>query len=427
MNDSDTLALLTICLCLVGSVFFSGSETAITAFGDHRARKLVEDGGRRGQIANSWVVHPIRVLSTILLGNNLTNTLMATMIAAIVNDYVKGGEWQAYAVPIAVGGSTALLLIFGEIIPKALGRIYCRELAIPALWVLAVFGKLTFPFVWALSHLSQLIIGRAQEHTSDGERVTIDELGYLVKVGRRQGSIPVEQAEMLQGVFRFEDKYVRDIMVPLERVSAVELGWDIDRIRGIAKRTGHSRLPVYDGDLDSIEGVLHIKQLVAVERDRFDATYLRGILRPALFVGESMLLRDLLRSLKDRRVHLAIVVDDAGHTVGVVTLEDVLEQIVGQIFDESDRAPRQQLAERHGMYYVDGQTSLAKVEDFCSHEFPPVEGVDSVGDLLTRLAGQMPIAGSVFVWESLRFKVLSATKRRIARISVERVDPDLDV
>lgn len=138
-------------------------------------------------------------------------------------------------------------------------------------------------------------------------------------------------------------------------------------------------------------------------------------------MSESLLIHDLLRRFKDERAHLAIVVDDAGDTVGVVTLEDVIEQLVGQIFDESDRAPALAPPDR-GVKYLDGQSSLAKVEEALNVEFEDIDGVSSIGDLLTRLAGQMPGAGSVFVWEGVRFKVLAADATRIVRVSVERVE-----
>lgn len=407
-----------VLLCLVGSVFFSASETAITSFGDLRAHQIKEEGGFEARTVTSWVDRPLFVLSTILLGNNIVNTLLATVLAGLTARHLSQGEMAAYAVPIATAVSTALLLLFGEIIPKALGKTYTREVTIPALWVLNIMGKMTYPVTWALERLSYLIIGNG---ASGPPKVTATELGYLVKVGARDGSLGAEQAAMIQGVFRFEDKVVRDIMVPLDRVSAIDMSWEVQRIKTVAKRTGHSRLPVYIDNMDNVRGVLHIKELIHADHGDSDNRVLERIMRPAVFVSESLRIPDLLRQLKERRVHLAIVVDDAGDTVGVVTLEDVLEQIVGDIFDESDRAPSRNVDER-GLHYIDGQESLSRVEELCAVELPSVDGVDSVGDLLTHLAGQIPMMGSIFVWESTRFKVLSANAKRIIRVSVERVE-----
>ena len=227
----------------------------------------------------------------------------------------------------------------------------------------------------------------------------------------------------MRGIFRFEDKIVRDIMVPQDRVTAIDLAWDFDRLLEVARSSGHSRMPVYAQDLDDVKGVLHIKMLVGSKAP--DRSTIERLMRPPLFVSESLLISDLLQRFKEQRVHLAIVVDDGGHTVGVVTLEDVLEQIVGKIFDESDVAPSI-ATEALGIKYVDGTASLRSVEERYQVEFEEFDGVDSVGDLLTQLAGQIPIAGSVVVYEGIRFKVLAANDRRVIRVSVERVEVESD-
>ncbi|MBL4689780.1 MAG: HlyC/CorC family transporter [Nannocystaceae bacterium] len=419
MTDADLLGLLVIVLCSVGSMFFSGSETAITSFGDHQARRLMEEGGREGKIVTNWVERPVLVLSTILVGNNVTNTLMGSVATALAIRHLSDGRYAEYAVPVAVLLTTTVLLIFGEILPKAFGRLYANRIAIPVLQVLGVFGRAVFPITWSLSKLTNLMLRRVT--VDDSSKVTADDLDYLVKVGQREGSIPADQAALLRGIFRFEDKIVRDIMVPRGQVTAIDLGWEMRRVIELANSRGHSRMPVYASDLDKIEGVLHVKQLVGISTPTRDD--IERLMRAPLFVSESLLIQDLLQRFREMRMHLAVVVDDGGRTVGVVTLEDVLEQIVGQIFDETDRAPSG-IIDIAGVHFLSGQTSLRRVEEMFEHEFEELDGVDSVGDLLTQLAGQMPITGSVFVFEALRFKVLAADDRKLIRISVERVEGD---
>lgn len=431
MSDADKLSILMFLLCLGGSMFFSSSETAITSYGDRRARRAVEEGGREAKVWSWWIDRPVEVLTTILLGNNVVNTIMGATATALAIRHLENTARASWAVPAAVAVTTVLLLVFGEIVPKALGKLYSRKFAVSALRVLGGVRLITVPFVWALAKVTELVIRRAASSEENGSaRVTSGEIGYLVKVAEREGTIPAEQAELLQQVFRFEQKIVRDIMVPLDRVVGVDLEWEIDKIKRVAHATGHSRLPVYEGDLDNIRGILHIKQLVAMElseRATESNKYemFENLLRPPFFVSESLLIHDLLRRFKEQRVHLAIVVDDAGDTVGVVTLEDVIEQLVGQIFDESDRAPVFAPLDS-GVKYVDGQASLQSVEEMVNVEFEDLDGVASVGDLLTRLGGQMPVAGSVFVVEGVRFKVLAADATRIIRISVERVEIEDD-
>lgn len=418
MSDADALSILVMLLCLGGSMFFSSSETALTSMGPHQARKILEDGGRYARTVATWVEQPVRVLSTILVGNNAVNTLMGSVATALAIRHLGGGRWGEYAVPLAVFVTTGLLLVFGEIGPKAVGRVYSKRIALPMLSVLNVIDKVLAPITWSLTRLTELLLRRAPQEEA-GPKVTADELDYLVKVGQREGSIPAEQAELLRGIFRFEDKITRDIMVARDRVTAIDLEWDIARVIERAHHSGHSRMPVIEGDLDHIKGVLHIKQLVGLRHPgRAD---IQRVMRPPLFVSESLHIGDLLQRFREQRVHLAVVVDDGGRTVGVVTLEDVLEQIVGQIFDESDKAP-QGATEHAGVLYLDGQASLLVIEEKFGVELPELEGVDSVGDLLTQLAGQMPTTGSVFVYDGVRYRVLAANDRRVIRVSAELIE-----
>ncbi|MGB1015745.1 MAG: hemolysin family protein [Nannocystaceae bacterium] len=424
MDDTDTLEVLIVLLCLIGSMFFSGSETVVTSLDDRRARRLVEAGGRGSKLLAMWVHQPVRVLSTILVGNNITNTLMGALVTALAIRHFGGGPFGEYAVATAVFVTTVLLLIFGEITPKAVGRAHAEKAAIPALAILRVLSKIMAPVLWLLTKITNVIVRRlaGDQSLSPLNQVTTDEIGYLVKVGRREGSIAAEQAALLQGIVRFEDKIVRDILIPVDKVTAVDLSWGVKQVSQVAARSGHSRLPVYESNIDNIKGILHIKQLVGLGENESVAR----ILRPPVFISESLRLHDLLQRFKEQRVHLGIVVDDAGDTVGVVTLEDVLEQIVGQIFDETDRAPLQNdTNEQVGLFFFEGQDSLTRVEEQMEigEVAEEMEGVDSIGDLLTRLAGQIPVAGSVFVWERLRFKVLAADARHVIRVSVERIEP----
>jgi CBS domain containing-hemolysin-like protein len=420
MSDADALGLLLVLLCLTASMFFSGSETAITSFDAHRAQRIVEEDGRSGKVMAFWVRDPVRVLSTILVGNNIANTLLGAVITAMAIRHLEGGPWGDYAVGAAVFVATALLLVVGEITPKALGKLFTDRITIPALWVLKLLSRIIAPILWIVMPLTNRLIRRAApdaDASASLARVTSDDISYMIKVGHRDGSIAADQAALLSSMVRFEAKIARDIMIPENRVTAVNLAWDVRQVREVALRSGHSRFPVYEGSLiKGVKGVLHIKQMVGLA----DSDSIVRLVRPPVFIGQSMRLHDLLQRFKDQRVHLAIVVDDAGDTVGVVTLEDVLEQIVGQIFDETDRAPFPGVVEQGGTHIVDGQDSMRRIEELLDVELPELEGVGSVGDLLTHLAGQIPNAGSVFLWEGLRFRVMEADARHLVRVRVDR-------
>ncbi len=429
MNDSDILSLLVIVLCLVFSMFFSGSETAITSYDMRRAERIKNEGGRDGRVIATWVDRPVWVLSTILLGNNIFNTMLGATATAFAIRIFEGGPHESWSVPIAVIVSTALLLIFGEIVPKAVGRLYSSTIAIPVLRLLHVFGRLTYPVTAALSGVTQWVLRRARPEDDGSMDVTTGELDFLVRKGWAEGSIRTDQAVLLRKVFSFEGKHVREIMVPITRVTMVELGAPLEEIRRAARDSGHSRLPVYKGSHDDIRGILHIKQLVGGVWHDEGAEALGKIIRRPMFVSESILVLDLLKRFKEQRLHLAVVVDDAGHTVGVVTLEDVLEQIVGQIFDETDEDAGSSAGSSETSNLFDGQDPLVKVQErfrLDEDELEGLEGVESVGDFLTRLAGEMPRAGSVFVAHELRFKVLAADEKKITTVRIEAVDAGED-
>ena len=423
MPDADALGLLLVALCLIASMFFSGAETAITSFDAHRAQRIVEEDGRSGKTMAFWVHDPVRVLSTILVGNNIANTLLGAVVTAMAIRHLEGGPWGGYAVGGAVLVVTAVLLVFGEITPKALGKLFSERLTVPALWVLRLFSYVLAPVLWVampLTHRLIRLVRRAApeaEAAASSSRVTSDDIRFMITLGHREGSIAADQAALLAGIVRFEAKIARDIMIPADRVVVVDLAWDVRHAREVAMRSGHSRFPVCEGSLiKGVRGVLHIKQALGLA----DNDSVVRLVRPPVFIGESMRLHDLLQRFKDLRVHLAVVVDDAGDTVGVVTLEDVLEQIVGQIFDETDRAPFPGVAEQAGTHIVDGQDSVCHVEELMNARLPELEGVGSVGDLLTHLAGQIPGTGSVFLWEGLRFRVMEADARHLVRVRVDR-------
>ncbi len=426
MSDSDILSLLVIALCLVFSMFFSGSETAITSYDVRRAERVKNEGGRDGRVIAMWVDRPVWVLSTILLGNNVFNTMLGATATAFAIRIFEGGPQESWSVPIAVVVSTALLLIFGEIVPKAVGRLYSNTIAIPVLRLLHVFGRVTYPITAALAGVTEWVLRRATPEADGSMDVTTGELDFLVRKGWAEGSIRTEQAVLLRKVFSFDGKHVREIMVPISRVTMVELGAPLEEIRRAARDSGHSRLPVYKDTHEDIRGILHIKQLVGGVWHDEGPEALGTILRRPMFVSESLLVVDLLKRFKEQRLHLAVVVDDAGHTVGVVTLEDVLEQIVGQIFDETDEEATTSSSGPHEVSNLfHGQDSLVKVQErfrLDEDELEGLEGVESVGDFLTRLAGEMPRVGSVFVAHELRFKVLAADEKKITTVRIEAVD-----
>ncbi|HEY0135021.1 MAG TPA: DUF21 domain-containing protein, partial [Nannocystis sp.] len=220
-------------------MFFSGSETAITSFDAHRAQRMVEEDGRSGKVMAFWVRDPVRVLSTILVGNNIANTLLGAVITAMAIRHLEGSPWGDYAIGAAVFVATALLLVIGEITPKALGKLFSDRFTVPALWVLKLVSRIIAPILWIVMPLTNRLIRRAAPDANASAslaRVTSDDISYMIKVGHRDGSIAADQAALLSSMVRFEAKIARDIMIPENRVTAVNLAWDVRQVREVALR-----------------------------------------------------------------------------------------------------------------------------------------------------------------------------------------------
>ncbi|MCB9521507.1 MAG: HlyC/CorC family transporter [Myxococcales bacterium] len=336
MSDSTTAAL-GIVACLVGSAFFSGAETALTGLDRMRTRRLIDTGGRGARALELWLKRPAELLTTILIFNNIVNitaSALATQFAtSVLADAALPGGVSPIAV--AVGVMTFLLLTFGEITPKTVARAHADALAPLAVTILKPLYIATRPinagFVALSSMISRVDTGDAKPFVSE------EDLGYLFELGGEEGSIPGDQAEILDAVLELDDKLARDVMVPRDEVIAVPISMGFDDLLAFIVDAGHSRVPVFMRTLDTVVGVVYAKDLLALLATDFDRHrfHIRDILRRVEFTPADRPIDALLRQMKDRRSHLAVVREER-RTVGVVTLEDIIETLIGEVFDEYD-------------------------------------------------------------------------------------------
>lgn len=326
-------SVLFIILCLlILSSFFSGSEIALFSFRKTRLSLLVKQGHKRAGLVHKTMQKPESFLSTILVGNNLVNTIASVLATALAIRFFD----EQHGLIIAMVVMSFLLIQFSEIIPKMLGSQYWEKISFAAVRPVRVFMVLFYPLVIFFSCLTKLF------HYSFGLRIqyrkpfiTKDELKHTVDLTKEAGHLKAEETLILHNVFKFTDQLAREVMLPRPKVTALDITTPEDAILKIITQTHHTRIPVYEGNFDNMVGVLYTKECLNVLYHR-GIIALQDLLRRPYFIQEDKKIGELLRELQKNHIHLAIVRNKQDRIAGIVTIEDILEEIVGEIMDEHD-------------------------------------------------------------------------------------------
>jgi CBS domain containing-hemolysin-like protein len=416
--DELAPSLFGIAVCLLLSTFTSAAETALTSLAEVRTRQLVEEKGHR--LLRFWLHSPERVLSTLLIANTAVNALVASLTTSLIETL----GWHR-AVALATGAVTLLLLTFGEITPKTLARRYADVLAPAVMPFVILLYYLFYPFttlVLGIPRSLRHVLSRGGQSQAR-HPITSEEIEYMIDLGAREGILEREKSALLKSVLEFSDTITREIMVPRLKIVAVPIEATRAEVLRIVLDSQHTRIPVYEGALDEIVGILHAKSLFADQEQSsaqvpFD---IRKYMKPPFFVPELMKIGRLLREFQKRKVHLAVVVDEFGGTAGIVALEDVVEEIVGEIQDEQDVDEGRIRVLSDGTVIADAGLRLRDLEETLGVDFPDELDYDSLGGFVTATAGKVPPVGSVILWRGLRFTVRAADERRVTRVEIVRV------
>jgi len=398
--------LIAVALCLLGSGFFSASETALTSLPITRLEALRRSSGRLTRAGlDRWATAPQELLITILVGNNLVNVLASALATSIAYRISPNG-----GLAVVVGVMTLVILIFGEITPKTLAQRHAQWIAARVAPVLYLLDVVLTPINKVLGFLTRLL--------SRGEPpalpVTEEDLLFMARLAHRHAQLPRDARFMIERVVRFQRAVAREVMVPRPLVVTVDQSWSATRLREFLTDSPHSRFPVIDGSPDNIVGVLHAKLLLRVEPGQ---PWTDQIV-PPLFIPESKPLPELLHDLRTTGQHLAVVLDEYGGFSGVVSLEDALELVVGEIEDEFDQEQSTSVIKVEGGWSVPGHLSLRRLEVLVHHTVDEPAGVDSVGGLAAHLLGDTLHAGATAVWKDLRLEVEDIEEGRAARVIV---------
>ncbi|MFA6170471.1 MAG: hemolysin family protein [Candidatus Margulisiibacteriota bacterium] len=409
------LELLVMILLLMMSAFFSASETAITSLSRLKIKGLLEKKAR-GAIALSLLKEkPGDFLSTILIGNNLVNTAAAAVATSLtISIFERSGAGEmAYAVGLATGLMTFFLLVFGEITPKTVAIHNAERVALMAAPIIYFLKFLFQPIAFLVNIFCRpLVYLFGGGKMGKGGFLTEEEIEMVLAEGEKEGLIEEEERAMISSIFAFGDTIAREVMTPRPDMIACEVNQTVKEVTKLILDSGHSRIPVYEGSLDNVIGVVYAKDLLKKSRGT-----IREMLHSPFVIPESKKVAELLHEMQTARTHLAIIADEYGMTSGIVTMEDLVEEIVGEIHDEFEREEKGYEHVDDGAAIIDGKLAIADLNDRLGVEIPKGD-YDTVGGFVFSQLGKAPSVGDVVHYENLLISVERVQRRRITRVKI---------
>ena len=411
MDTSGVIQLISLFLLLLLSGFFSSAETALTTVNKVRIRTLCEEGNKRAQTTQKILDNYSKVLSTILIGNNIVNITASSLATTLA---IK--LWGNFAVGIATGILTILVLLFGEIVPKNLAMLNAEKISLAYSSIIYFLMQLFTPVIFIVDGLSNLIMKLL--HIDPNKKVstmTESELKTYVDVSHEDGVIESEEREMIYNVFDFSDAVAKDIMIPRIDMVTVSLDTGYENLLKVFRESMYTRIPVYEEDKDNVIGLVNIKDFILVT----DETHFRikDILREAHYTYEFKKTADLMVEMREKTTNVAFVLNEYGSTVGMITLEDLLEEIVGEIRDEYDGDEDEFIkAVDTNIYLVEGGMKLDDINDALEISLQS-EDYDSLGGLMIEKLDRLPEEDAEIELESgIRLKAQGIIHNRITKV-----------
>lgn len=414
LTESADLLLLILCLFL--SCLYSGSESALLSIPADRVNQLVAEGSRKGLALKFMADHPSDVLTTILVGNNLVNTFAASLTTVMASRFF-GDDRMA----ITVGITTILILVFGEILPKTFARNHGERFAIPIIYFLKVNYFLMYPVVKVFSLVINAILGDNAKLIT--RRITKDDIEFYVSRAEKEKTMDSKQIDLLSSILEFPKIKVKDIMIPRNKVLVIDNEFTYKQIIDLIRQEAHSRYPVVDGDLDKTIGTLHVKDLVYLEK--VEHFKIEKYVKSPFFVYEHMKIQAVFDHMKRKKVHMALVKDETGLVVGIITLEDIIEEIVGQIQDEHDDEEQEEvhLTTPEEGVVVEASTSLRDLANDYEIKIPLSDNYSTLaGFLLDMLGNNFPKKGNIIIAEGYSFELRKVHNNEIEEVKILDVE-----
>ncbi len=419
MDPSFFIYFVVFVVLLIFSAFFSSSETAFFSLTKSNLEKLSHSKSPARRQITVLLSKPKKLLISIIIGNTISNTAIATVAAFLTTRLsIQYGLDRLLVLLLNVLVVTLVVLVFSEIIPKVTAVKNAQKTAIKLVYPLTFSYYLFLPLSALFFLLTQLLI-RLLGLEKDKHILSDQELRTLVDVGEEKGALEKDEKEMIHSILEMSDTITREIMVPRTDMEALEKSTSLKEVLALVKDKLHSRVPVYDDSIDNISGILFLKDLLPFIKKQDQASFdLSKLVHPPYYVPEQKKINELLREFQKERIHMAIVVDEYGGTSGLVTLEDVIEEIVGEIQDEYDE--EMPLFEKidNTTFIVDATMQLDELNEELGLDLPEEEGVDSLAGFLLGRFGSVPKFDEKLEYDRYEFTITKATKKRIEKVKI---------
>ncbi|WP_049924466.1 hemolysin family protein [Halopiger djelfimassiliensis] len=414
------LGAIAVAILIGLSGFFSSSEIAMFNLPKHRLEGMIEDEVRGARLVKTLKDDPHRLLVTILVGNNIVNIAMSSIATAILSIHFGG----LAGVLLATFGITALVLLFGESVPKSYAVENTESWAVRISKPLKATEYLLFPLIVLFDYLTRQV-NRLIGSTGaiESPYVTRDEIQEMIESGEREGVLEEEEHEMLTRIFRFNNTIVKEVMTPRLDMTAVPKDADIDEAIETCIQSGHARIPVYEGSLDNVLGVVHIRDLVRdlnYGETSSDDLELADLIQPTLHVPESKNVDELLTEMRENRMHMAIVIDEFGTTEGLVTMEDMIEEIIGEILEGGEEQPIEEIDP--DTVLVRGEVNIEDVNEALEIDLPEGEEFETIAGFIFNRAGRLVEEGEEIEYDGVRITVEDVENTRIMKARLHKLE-----
>lgn len=405
------LELASLFILIFLSAFFSGSETAFMSVNRIKIKEKVQRGDEHAAKVDKLLHDQTKLLTTILIGNNLVN-IAASSIATALSIELFGSK----GVGIATGVVTLLILIFGEITPKSLGNNRAIDYAKVAATPLYYLEIILSPFIYLFTKIVNMFV--KDKSLISSAFLSEEEIRRFVEVSQREGVIKETEQEMIQSVFEFDDTLVKEVMVPRIDMICIEKDASLAELISLGVEKGHSRIPVFEESIDNIIGLIYIKDLLELLLAKNSDVNIEEFVKPIYFIPEGKPINQLLAEMKERKEHMAIVVDEYGGTSGLITIEDLLEEIVGDIQDEFDLETSYIEVVDNNQLLIDGRVDIEELNQYLPEPLAESDNYETVSGLILYYLNRLPVQGEKLELEEVTFIVESIIDNRIRKIKL---------
>lgn len=412
-GDSTGIRIVIVLALLALSAFFSSAETALTTVNKMRVRTLAEAGNKDALILTKVIEDPGKMLSTVLVGNNIVNLSASSMMTTLTMEL-----FGSKAVGIATGILTLLILVFGEIIPKNVSNLYSETTALKYARIISFLMFVLTPVIYLVNQIALgLLLLLGMDPNKKKEAITEDELRTIVEVSHEEGVIESEERKMINNVFDFGDSVAKDVMVPRIDMVMVDVDSSFEELLDVFREERFTRIPVYEESTDNVIGIINMKDLLLADKNR--PFSIRDFLREPMYTYEYKKTAELMMEMRGTLSNMVIVLDEYGATAGLITLEDMLEEIVGEIRDEYDEDEEDEIREiAPDEYLVQGSTKLDDLNDRLGLSLES-QDYDSIGGLVIGLLEHLPEEGESVDHGNLQLLVEHVEKNRIEKVRIE--------